>query len=482
MDLDKPNMKNLTPNKNTAKSPRVILVQNKRVKESEIKRLLSERGFEVLPCDNIFDTLDKLKSPGYTAGAVFDVDELSGDAMEILEAIRSEKSKTEFPVALITNRKDFDIEDFFRSGANEYIERSKAAKEFVPRFLNLVSTAESFRSLLKNSDKIKFLFETSNIFNSTLDIDVIMDHILKLTVEATNSHSGTVFLTDAKGNVIKQILSNNYPSPLQQSVIVDKIMHKGLAGWVFENKKPGIISNTDTDERWYKMKWNGPDLKSVVCMPMIRRDHILGVLTLHHPEESYYNENHIEILNQIANQAAISIENSHIFNQLHHLSITDELTGLFNRRLFFTLADKEYFKAIKFNEFLSMMMIDIDDFKSINDVYGHFAGDIVLETISKIFQTIIRNYDILARYGGDEFVVLMPKTHIQGAIDLAKKIHKEVECCEIKVDEKKIRVTLSIGVAEKDDKTDSFSHLLKKTDQALYRAKAKGKNRIDITC
>ncbi|MBN1620362.1 diguanylate cyclase [candidate division WOR-3 bacterium] len=477
------NTENNTDSESPSGSSVIILVFDARKqKDSKIKSFLEEEGFEPLLCDNVFDALDKLGAEKKAEAALIIADEFSGEVSEMISAIRAEKTRESFPVIVVSESVEFSVEDCFSLGASEYLETGRFEKEFIARVKNLLSFSASFNSLSESAGETRFLFEASSIFNSTLDIDLIMEQVLKLTVEATKSHSGTVFLTDSRGNVIKQILSNNYPSPLQQSVIVDKIMHRGLAGWVFEKKEPGIIDNTDTDPRWYKMKWKGPDLKSVACVPMIRRDQILGVLTLHHSQESYYKKHHIDVLRQIANQAAVSLENSHIFNQLHHLSITDELTGLFNRRLFFTLADKEYFKAIKFNEFLSMMMLDLDDFKSINDVFGHCAGDAVLENVSKIFQTQIRNYDILARYGGDEFAILMPKTHIQGAIELAKKIHREVENSETRFEDDTLKVTLSIGVAEKDPSTDSFSNLLKKSDQALYRAKSKGKNRIDIYC
>ena len=166
--------------------------------------------------------------------------------------------------------------------------------------------------------------------------------------------------------------------------------------------------------------------------------------------------------------------------KLEQLSVTDELTGVWNRRYLWERLEEEITKARRFNLTVSCLMIDIDDFKVINDTYGHITGDTVLIEIAKILKSQCRNHDLLARFGGEEFVMVLHQTDLDGAVQLAQRLVKAVERHPFSTeDQRTLKATISIGVATypAQDITD-VNGLMKKADEALYQAKRRGKNRV----
>ena len=164
------------------------------------------------------------------------------------------------------------------------------------------------------------------------------------------------------------------------------------------------------------------------------------------------------------------------------LVITDDLTGIYNRRYLMHRLKEEVKRVKRYNYYFSILLFDIDYFKNVNDTFGHLAGDEVLKKITKIVEKQIREVDIFARYGGDEFVLVLPWTDLQGATTLANRLLQVVSDFEIKIIdvEQNIRVTLSIGIATypEDVAPDDITGILQKADKAMYNAKKTGRNRI----
>lgn len=171
-------------------------------------------------------------------------------------------------------------------------------------------------------------------------------------------------------------------------------------------------------------------------------------------------------------------ENENLKKHLSKLAMTDELTDLYNRRAFLSYFDKELSRAKRNNEDVSILMIDIDFFKKINDKYGHHVGDIILQHFSNVAKNTIRNEDIIGRFGGEEFSVLLPNTAINTAGILAERLRKAIENTFVEHDDQKINFTVSIGIATFVDKDINSDALMKNADSALYNAKENGRNRV----
>ena len=193
------------------------------------------------------------------------------------------------------------------------------------------------------------------------------------------------------------------------------------------------------------------------------------------------NENAKVLKEELAQRQLIELALRESEEKLKHLANTDDLTKLINRRYFFILAEKELKRAVRYQTSLSISIFDVDNFKSVNDRYGHLFGDQVLFHLSKRCLEIIRNADILARYGGEEFVILFPHTEREEAFASSERIRGAVEKTPFKINNQEIWITLSMGVAGfSEDRTENIDALLDLADKALYQSKRAGKNKTTM--
>jgi diguanylate cyclase (GGDEF)-like protein len=186
-------------------------------------------------------------------------------------------------------------------------------------------------------------------------------------------------------------------------------------------------------------------------------------------------------LAQVANQAHIVMENSRLVERLRNLSIRDSLTDLFNHRHSMELVDQEFQRVGRYpaHEGISLLMIDIDDFKQINDARGHLAGDAVLRDVALVLKDSLRAVDSVGRYGGEEFVVILPHTPREEALRTAERIRQRVDAHPFDVGAERVHVTVSIGVATyPSEGVDGPNALVREADRALYAAKDAGRNRV----
>ena len=222
------------------------------------------------------------------------------------------------------------------------------------------------------------------------------------------------------------------------------------------------------------------------------------MISLDSVKSGTFTPDHARLAAAYADQVAIALENARLFAQTQELAITDPLTGLYNRRFFFNQAKTEFERARRYQGPLSIIMLDIDDFKKINDTYGHLIGDQVLQSLARLCRENVREIDVVGRYGGEEFVILLPETPLvisqpvggenssssdgiiinSGAITAAERLRQKVDQNIIQTEKDNLRITISLGVAEYHPDITSPEMLLDHADQALYLAKQAGKNRV----
>ena len=180
----------------------------------------------------------------------------------------------------------------------------------------------------------------------------------------------------------------------------------------------------------------------------------------------------------LLNQLELSLKRSRLFAEVQELSITDGLTGLYARGYFLERLKQELVRSKHNNYSLSFLLIDVDNFKTYNDTYGHITGDAILKEIAKILKYSLRQIDMCARYGGEELCILLPETDREGSLLVAQRLRLSVEEARIRVFNENIRCTVSIGVAGYPDDAQSPNGLIDQADKALYQAKAQGRNRV----
>jgi diguanylate cyclase (GGDEF)-like protein len=183
-----------------------------------------------------------------------------------------------------------------------------------------------------------------------------------------------------------------------------------------------------------------------------------------------------------AEQISLAIANVKLRDQLRDQSIRDVLTGLFNRRYMLETCRREFSRAVRAGESISILSIDVDHFKKYNDNHGHDAGDMVLRAVGNCLENLFRNEDVPCRFGGEEFVVIMPGADAADALHRAEQLRSKIEDIVVRYLEKNLpRITVSIGVAVFPEAGDNPQTVLKAADQALYRAKEKGRNRVELS-
>ena len=257
----------------------------------------------------------------------------------------------------------------------------------------------------------------------------------------------------------------------------------GLTGYIIETRQTLYLPDSldpNNPPPVPLIRTGGQPSRTFVGVPLILRDQVIGVISMQSYQPNAYTSQQIHMLEMIAVQAAIAIQNSQLYEEVQRLAITDELTGLPNRRVLFEKGENEVIRARRFEHPLSVMMIDIDHFKLVNDRFGHAVGDQVLRQIAQAFRQHLRNTDIAARYGGEEFVILLPETDQSLAIQVAERLRAAVVDCGASAGAEQVHVTVSLGVAVLDANTPNFSKLVSHADQALYLAKDRGRNRVMI--
>jgi diguanylate cyclase (GGDEF)-like protein len=219
---------------------------------------------------------------------------------------------------------------------------------------------------------------------------------------------------------------------------------------------------------------------TALAVPVRSGGHRFGILAYYGRNGSKpFVEDDLALLSALVRQAETAIDASFLYEETRRLSLTDGMTGLWNRRQFDLRIEQELSRAVRFSEPFSVLFCDLDDLKPINDTYGHQAGDTVLIETARRLTDATREVDIVARFGGDEFTLLLPKTALAGALRLAAKIHAAVGWQPFQLDTYAVDVSVSVGVASYPEHGSSTKELLAAADGALYRAKAAGGDRVE---
>ncbi len=254
----------------------------------------------------------------------------------------------------------------------------------------------------------------------------------------------------------------------------------GILSLSIKERKPYIVEDARADSRVEPPIINELKLKSFAVIPIVVKNEPLGALIVSQSnlKRKIIEEDFAPLL-LFANQVGIAIENAKLHKETKELTRTDELTQVYNQREFQRRLPEDIELTRRYAHFLSLAMLDIDDFKHYNDTNGHLAGDMVLKQLSQILIGNLRRTDVPFRYGGEEFAVILPATSREGALIILEKVRKEVENFSFEYREKQPvgKVTVSIGIATYPVDTKNAQDLVNCADKALYRAKATGKNR-----
>ncbi|MBN2071247.1 MAG: sensor domain-containing diguanylate cyclase [Candidatus Krumholzibacteriota bacterium] len=256
----------------------------------------------------------------------------------------------------------------------------------------------------------------------------------------------------------------------------------GITMWLHreleESKSGSSIFNLDLSLVARELVKDENHFSTVISAPLMSRNALFGViLAINDPEQGDFSEEDIHLLNVMANQGAIAFENYLLYKKLKLESITDGLTGIYNYRYLIRSINLEIKRSIRFDQVFSFIMLDVDNLKDYNDKNGHLSGSRALTDIAAILKSNCRDIDVVAKYGGDEFAILLPQTNLEGAIKLGERILKAINL--FKFDRVNAGLlSCSLGIAVYPEDALGVEELIDNADAALYKAKAEGKNNI----
>lgn len=313
----------------------------------------------------------------------------------------------------------------------------------------------------KNLDEILYIM-LDNIGNI-----IPHDSVSVLTVDA----SGVARVKSSAG--FQQFVPDAQSKLNEVTLLVDLTPNLRI---MRDNREPYLIHNL-SEENWIDTdttRW----AKSHLGNPIIIKGKVAGFLILLSASPVFFKDEHVLRLQTFTDLAAVAIEKSHIFEQLDELSTVDSLTGIANRRHFFNLTEQEITRAVRYKRPLAALMLDVDNFKQINDSYGYGVGDDVLVEIARRCQHELRSVDLIGRYGGEEFSFVLPETDGNSALVVADRLQKVISSTPFSAYTEAFKITVSIGVTGFNPSIPSARALLDQADQALYRAKQSGRNKV----
>ncbi len=266
-------------------------------------------------------------------------------------------------------------------------------------------------------------------------------------------------------------LNQNPPSPMVAAVRSKELM---VVNDIDNYSKPRITNTNRAFSKNYKSQ-------SCIIAPLICQNRVVGVLNLTDKlGDGTFTDEDIAVIELFRQLIGASIGNIKLFEKTQRQAKTDGITGMLNHRSFYERLETELRRAQRYGGQISIIMADIDNLKPINDNFGHRAGDMVIRQISKRLNACIRQIDVGARYGGDEFSIILPNTSLSDAIVVAKRMVAMVSETPVMWDENKIELSISVGVGQYDSTTMSPDEVTKATDQAMYAAKQAGKNTVRV--
>jgi diguanylate cyclase (GGDEF)-like protein len=264
------------------------------------------------------------------------------------------------------------------------------------------------------------------------------------------------------------------PSQKPGHGLTEYVLRTGQPQWVTPDMFRTLVAQGEVD-------LIGTPSVDWVGVPLKIEDRIIGVMAVQsYTEALRFGQAEADILSFVSAQVAMTIERKRAEEALRYLAVTDPLTGLYNRHRFFELASREFERARRYAHPLSIIIIDIDNLKPINDTHGHLAGDCLIQSIGSECTRQLRKTDVLGRYGGDEFIALLPETELSETLQVIDRLREHIAQTPVSFEDQSLPTTISVGVAGLERDCSGIEDLLARADKALYAAKQAGKNRVSV--
>ncbi|UCH82323.1 MAG: GGDEF domain-containing protein [Nitrospiraceae bacterium] len=327
--------------------------------------------------------------------------------------------------------------------------------------------------------KMDHVFDVDDKIISAVDIDMLSIMLLEKCLKMLNAEKGSLMLLDDETSELVVEAHKGTGHIIQEKMRVK--IGEGIAGKVFNSGGSLVVADIENDPRVRQENRSHYRTKSFISVLIKLQDRVAGVLNVADKiEGEAFDDNDLKQIQSFISSVSVAIERSLLFKKAEHLkklSITDPLTGIYNRRYLNKRLSEEITRYNRYKHPFSFMMLDMDKFKEYNDTFGHIAGDNLIKALAQRIARSLRTIDIAARFGGDEFVAIFPQTPKVDAIQITNRLKEKIDET-LREQSLELPLSVSMGLATYPDDASSIMELIEKTDQALYLAKKGGGNRV----
>ena len=359
-------------------------------------------------------------------------------------------------------------------------EHGRVLAAFASQAAIAVENARLYESERRRRQQAAAIAEVSRDISTSLHLDIVLERIATYAKELLNTETAAVYLSDPARRILK---ASAAIGPDADEIRSDSIrVGEGILGNIALNKKGEMVNYSAMDPRAIKIEGTEDSTdEHILGAPILSRDQLTGLIAVWRTgAEEEFKSTDLEFLSNLAFQAVIAIENAKLYTEAQHSAIIDELTGIYNRRGLFNIGKQEYERAIRFKHSLVALFLDIDHFKNFNDTYSYAVGDQVLRMFASCLRANLREFDLIGRYGGEEFIVLLPEADLDAATEIAERIRRSVADLRVQTDLGETSITVSIGGYALTPQVPDVGTLFENAGQALHLAKQQGRNRVVI--
>lgn len=479
---------------------KILLVDDSRTQLDILKTRFLKSGFEVEVAENAIEGYHKIYS--FIPDIILsDVIMPSLDGYQFCRLLKNNKITKKIPIILLTVL-DKKLDKFWakNSGAETFISKTANFEEIKQKISEILAN-----SALTEEDKINIKNNVPSQISMSEKINEILNSLLMQSTFLNEFRNLGEYYTQEKVLVGKmfELFSTfidydfagiffNKPDKSAKNILYFDLKNSSVATFVLEKVKRDFFSKMTTEKPFNTndfiheiMRENKEsenkiisqnDIKTKFVLPFAFNGKFLGGIAFYSKDEINYKS--FKFYDELEKEVLALLKMKTLYSEVELLSIMDELTKLYNRRYFEHNLEREFNRAKRYKNNLSLAMLDIDLFKKVNDTHGHQYGDYVLREVAKLLKESFRKTDMLYRYGGEELVVIMPETSLENASIPAERLREKIENHEFVYDGTKINLTVSIGISTMDDAFENPREIIKTADLALYRAKNTGRNKV----
>ncbi|MFQ5722911.1 MAG: diguanylate cyclase [Terriglobia bacterium] len=334
--------------------------------------------------------------------------------------------------------------------------------------------------LRRRMEEYAVVHDMAKALTSTLQLDQVLKTVMEKVQELLAPDIWSLLLVDEKTNELYfQIATGEAAGKLKD---VRLKMGEGIAGWVAQTSQATIVPDVSQDPRFYGQVDEMTKMRthSIICVPIRGKERVLGVIEIiNYVGKREFDDQDMALLQAMADYSAIALENAIHVQRIHELTITDDCTDLYNVRHLNFVLDTEIYRSNRYQYEFSLVFLDLDHFKEVNDTYGHLAGSKLLREVADLVRSSLRLIDYAFRYGGDEFVVLLPQTGKESSRVVARRLHERLNRKRfLQEEELNLHLTASLGIATYPVDARTKAELIRLADEAMYLVKNTSRNNI----